>query len=195
MRKIQPQIIIVATILLLFAVVVVADDLTNSAATNLKRDLDRQYEIATNQEPNGSKTSWVITTNDYQVVYHMHNNVSGSNWIVYGARFLPLPHTYKDSESGISFYVENDGQHVSAINPDGKILWTKDTLAEPSLAFFRTNNAHIVYIRRGEKRNINLWKGKTGEQIEVSFSSINRCTISGILDVKTGDFAYGMESD
>ena len=39
---------------------------------------------------------------------------------------IALPHTYRDPDSGIIFYVETDGRHVSAINPDGKILWSRD---------------------------------------------------------------------
>jgi hypothetical protein len=186
---------IVAAILSLFAVTAFAGDNSTNSASLLPSEVEHQHEINLKQEPNGNGNSWVITTNDYRVVYHIHNHVSGSNWIVYGAELLPLPlpHTYKDSESGISFYVESDGQRVSAINSDGKILWTKNTLAEPHLAFFRTNNAHINFLRRGEKMNINLWKGKTGEQIAISFTQVNRCILSGILDVKTGDFAYGIE--
>jgi hypothetical protein len=183
MRKIQPQIIIVATILLLFAVVVVADD------SNLKRDLDRQYEIATNQEPKGSRTSWTISTNDNQIIYHMHNDTSGSNWIVYGERILDLPHNYKDDDSGIIFRVESDGRHVTAINLDGKILWSKDTLADPHLESYRSNSAHIVYIHKADANN-GLLRGKKGDFIAISFNKISRAELFGILDVKTGDFTY-----
>jgi hypothetical protein len=57
----------------------------------------------------------------------MHNNTSGSNWTVNGGLVpIALPHTYRDPDSGIIFYVETDGRHVSAINPDGKILWSRD---------------------------------------------------------------------
>ena len=119
----------------------------------------------------------------------MHNDTSGSNWTLYGEHMLDLPHSYKDDDSGIIFRVESDGRHVTAMNPDGRILWSKDTLADSHLESYRTNNAHIVYIHKADADNV-LLRGKKGDFIAISFNKISRAELFGILDVKTGDFSY-----
>jgi hypothetical protein len=189
MRKVHPQIIIVATILLLFAVVAFADDSTNSAAANLKRDLDRLYEIATNQEPKGSTTSWSVTTNsDNQIIFHFHNNTSGSNWIVYGGPVpISLPHTFVETNSGISFLVESDGRHITARGLDGKILWRRDPFADAHLEFYRTKNPQIVYIGKANERGEEYWKKQGKQVIGINFNSSQ----FGEVDIKTGDFFFG----
>jgi hypothetical protein len=177
MRKNHPQTIIVAAILLLFAVVVVAGDSTNSAAANLKRDLDRLYEIATNQEPKGSTTSWSVTTNsDNQIIFHFHNNTSGSNWITYGGPVpISLPHTFIETNSGMSFLVESDGRHIVASSADEKILWRKDPFADAHLEFYRTENPKIVYISSLSKTMslingfVKRWKA---EELRILFALI-----------------------
>ena len=131
--------------------------------------------FAGEQEPIGSKTSWSVATNDNQIVFHFHNDTSGSNWTVSGGSVpISLPHTYKDAESGIVFYVESDGRHVSAISPAGQILWSRDPFADAHLPFYRTHTPRIVFIGR--------WRGS----VAISFDS----TQSGDLDIKTGNFTF-----
>ena len=195
MRKNHPQTIIVAAILLLFAVVVVAGDSTNSAAANLKRDLDRLYEIATNQEPKGSTTSWSVTTNsDNQIIFHFHNNTSGSNWITYGGPVpISLPHTFIETNSGMSFLVESDGRHIVASSADEKILWRKDPFADAHLEFYRTENPKIVYISSLSKNDEpHQWIRKAMESRGITnFVCINfNSSQFGCLDTKTGDFTF-----
>jgi hypothetical protein len=43
------------------------------------------------------------------------------------------PMIFKDETSGRLFYFENDGQHVAAIDKDGKILWHKNPVEEGKL--------------------------------------------------------------
>jgi outer membrane protein assembly factor BamB len=56
---------------------------------------------------------------------------------------LPHPLTYKDARSNILFVVGRDGQHVTAIAQDGKILWDVDPLADAGLDPYRTNHPLI----------------------------------------------------
>lgn len=131
--------------------------------------------FAGEQEPVGSETSWSVVTNGNQIVFHFHNDTSGSNWTVNGGSVpISLPHAYKDAESGIVFYVESDGRHISAISPEGKILWSRDPFADAHLPFYRTQTPRIVFIGR--------WRGC----VAISYSS----TQSGNLDIKTGDFTF-----
>lgn len=143
--------------------------------------------VADEREPKGSTTSWSVTTNNSNIVFHFHNSTSGSNWIVNGGPPpIALPHTYKDADSGILFYVESDGQHVTAIKPDGKILWSREPFGDAHLDFYRTKTPRIVYIERIDEAHNWMLKGKSGKYIGIRFNSSQ----SGILDVKTGDFTF-----
>lgn len=143
--------------------------------------------LADEREPIGSTTSFSVTTNNNQIVFHMHNNASGSNWIVNGGPVpITLPHTYKDADSGIVFYVESDGRHVTAINPDGHILWSRDPFADAHLEFYRTTTPRIIYIDKMDKARGGMLKGKSGKYLAIRFNSSQ----AGILDVTTGDFTF-----
>jgi hypothetical protein len=147
--------------------------------------------VADDREPIGSTTSWVAKTNDNRVTFHFHNYSSGSNWVV-NAGPLPinLPHTFKDPDSGIVYYVESDGRHVTAINPEGKILWSRDPFADAKLDFYRTKTPRIVSIGRLENDKSHNWIRKvmaskgTTNFICITFNS----TQFGCLDVENGHF-------
>ncbi len=131
--------------------------------------------LAGEQEPIGSKTSWSVTTNNNQIVFHMHNDTSGSNWTVNGGSVpIALPYVYKDEDSGTVYYVETDGRHVSAIGSDGKILWSRDPFADAHLPLYRTKAPRIVFFKR-EK-----------DCLAIAYNS----TQSGTLNIKTGDFTF-----
>src|SRR5262249_36881652 len=56
------------------------------------------------------------------------------------------PQTYKDAASGLLFYVESDGRHVTAINSEGKILWTRNPFEDARLTPYRNPFPRIIYI-------------------------------------------------
>ena len=98
------------------------------------------------------------------------------------------PQAYKDADSGVVFYVESDGRHVSAISPDGRILWCRDPFADSHLEFYRTMTLHIIYI------------GKASPRAETYLATNGIPKIIGItydlsqfgeVDTKTGDFKFG----
>jgi hypothetical protein len=116
-----------------------------------------------------------VSTNDNWIVYHWRG--SGSDTNVYTKRAILLPFAYKDADSGLILFVERDGRHVTAINPDGKILWSRDPFADAHLEFYRTKTPRIAYIgpsRRG------------GFGISIAFDSSQ----FGRLDIKTGTFSF-----
>jgi len=150
--------------------------------------------IADEREPKGSTTSWSVTTNNNAIVFHFHNNTSGSNWVVNGGPLpIPLPYTYKDADTGIIFCVESDGRHVTAISPDGKILWSKDPFADAHLEHYRTDTPRIVLLDEVDKSDEpHQWIVRAMAQkgiskfICISFNSSQ----SGCLDFRTGDFTF-----
>ena len=85
--------------------------------------------------------------------------------------------TYKDRASGVIYYVESDGRHVSAIDPDGKILWNVDPFMDAGLKPYRFPKPVIVYVG---KSNIDE------DSISISFDSSQ----FGDLDKKTGKFRF-----
>jgi hypothetical protein len=150
--------------------------------------------IASDREPPGSTTTTFIDHKNDTVIYS--NSVSGSNWtlkINHPSPPIALPHTYRDADSGIIFYVESDGRHVTAISPDAKILWSRDPFADAQLEFYRTKTPSIVFIDEIDKSDEpHQWivkamarKGIT-KFVCITFNSSQ----SGCLDFKTGDFTF-----
>jgi hypothetical protein len=93
------------------------------------------------------------------------------------------PQTYKDSNSGLIFYVESDGRHVTAINPEGKILWTRNPFEDARLEPYRNPMPRITWIGPVGENAL----GKTGTFIFIRFDSSQ----GGVMNVETGDFTYG----
>lgn len=144
--------------------------------------------IASDREPPGSTTSTFVDHKNNTVVYS--NSVSGSNWTLKinpPPTPIPLPHIYKEAASGILFYVESDGRHVTAINPDGKILWSSDPFADAHLEFYRTKTPRIVYIGKVSQRAESYWVAKGKRVIGITFNSSQ----FGEIDMKTGEFMSG----
>ena len=92
------------------------------------------YTIAADSEPSPNTIVTFIDHAHDSVIYS--NTVTGSNWtrkINYPPPPISLPYTFRDADSGIVFYVESDGRHVSAISPEGKILWSRDPFLDAHL--------------------------------------------------------------
>ena len=93
------------------------------------------------------------------------------------------PHTYKDPESKITFYVESDGRHVAAISEEGKMLWVRDPFVDAKLKPYRHPRPFIVKIERPSENDIGSIEGHF---VMVSFSSSQ----FGILDIQNGKFIW-----
>jgi hypothetical protein len=100
------------------------------------------------------------------------------------------PMAYKDPRSAVSFYVESDGRHIAAIDPDGKLLWVRNPFEEAGLCPYRnarpsissiaaivTTSAMASWIRlRGANPSHDF--------LEIKFDSSQ----FGVIDETTGDF-------
>ncbi|WP_457310517.1 hypothetical protein [Sphingomonas sp. UYAg733] len=94
---------------------------------------------------------------------------------------LPRPLTYKDPRSNILFFVGRDGRRVTAIAPDGKIVWDVEPLADAGLDPYRTNHAMIRYIGTAVRAG-----AVQSDVIAITYNS----TQSGTLRISDGRFAW-----
>ncbi|HEX3890404.1 MAG TPA: hypothetical protein VHX90_06080 [Verrucomicrobiae bacterium] len=166
---------------------------TNVDAT-IKSNWNLQEQLELKREPAGSKTLTFVDYTNNTVIYS--NSVSHSNWVL-KINFPPppisLPYTYKDKDTGIIFYVEADGQHITAIDSDGKILWRRDPFADTHLEHYRTDNPRIVYIGEVDKADrIHHWivKNMLAKGVSKFICITYDSSQSGCLDFKTGDFTF-----
>ena len=100
------------------------------------------------------------------------------------------PMAYKDEKSGVLFHFERDGQHVSAVEPDGTVRWHVNPIDVARLKGREWEGKRVwpVIIYAGPplewqlKAASNL--GKSGEYIGIAISTKE----FGLIDVKTGEF-------
>jgi hypothetical protein len=61
------------------------------------------------------------------------------------------PKAYKDPRTSIFFYVESDGRHLAAIDPEGNLLWVRNPYEDkPAFCQYRTPRPVIDYIAATE---------------------------------------------
>jgi hypothetical protein len=53
------------------------------------------------------------------------------------------PQTYRDPETGMTFYVESDGRHLTAIDPNGKLLWVRNPFVDNNMCPYRSAHPYI----------------------------------------------------
>jgi len=94
--------------------------------------------------------------------------IGGSNGPVSG---FPGPQSYRDTATGITFYVESDGLHIAAISRDGKILWVRDPFHDAKLSDYRTHNPKIVAIGGGGSWYVNGHRQRQVSAIRITFNS------------------------
>jgi len=102
-------------------------------------------------------------------------------------QYAPL--TYRDAATGTLFYVESDGQHLSAIGKDGKLIWTKSWNMCP----YHADVPHIISMNYAPQPKpgdyaaaiMRKWSWLTNSPvIAVYFDS----TQFGLVNQRTGDF-------
>jgi hypothetical protein len=108
--------------------------------------------------------------------------IGGSNGPV--SRF-PGPQSYRDSATGITFYVESDGLHVAAISKEGKILWVRDPFHDAKLSDYRTHNPQIVSIGKGRW----LVNGVRRRDVPVIWIGFNSSQF-GAMRMSDGEFQF-----
>jgi len=93
------------------------------------------------------------------------------------------PVAYVDKKLQVVVYAETDGRHVSAINFDGRVLWTRNPFVDAHLKPYRVAEPKIVFFYTPRPRMI---EGKKGSFVGVMFES----TQSGLMDLESGKFTF-----
>lgn len=101
--------------------------------------------------------------------------IGGSNGPV---SHFPGPQSYRDSATGVTFYVETDGLHVAAISKEGKILWVRDPFHDANLSDYRTHHPQIVFVGKGSWL-INGVRRRDVPAIQIEFNSSQFGAIRG----------------
>jgi len=183
-----PAIAAFAVFFLAFAMLAAEPSQTGSplASANFQPKIRADHQAGLRQEPVGSTTSVLVTTNqDHHIVLCMSNHTSGSTWLEYGRPVpIALPYTFTDTNSGLCFRVEKDGRHISATSADGTERWRRDPFADAHLEFYRTATPQIVHVSSSYKSLGRLRENK--RVIALNYNS----TQFGELDVETGDFFF-----
>ena len=108
--------------------------------------------------------------------------IGGSNG---AASHFPGPQSYRDSATGITFYVESDGLHVAAISKVGKILWVRDPFHDAKLSDYRTHNPQIVSVGKGSW-SVNRVRRRDVPAILIRFNSSQ----FGAMKMSDGEFQF-----
>jgi hypothetical protein len=102
-------------------------------------------------------------------------------------RYSPL--AYRDPATSMLFYLESDGQHLSAIDHDGRLLWTKAwnmcpyRMAFPHIVSIKHARSSAGYLAATEKKW--AWLGKV-PVIRIYFDSSQ----FGLVNQRTGEFFF-----
>jgi hypothetical protein len=102
--------------------------------------------------------------------------------------FHVVPKVLHDAKTKIIFYLESDGRHISAISPEGKLLWSRDPFVDAKLPPYRLKRPLICYFNFVDPVR---WKtcshfGRADDFICVTFDSSE----FGIIKKETGDFTF-----
>lgn len=103
---------------------------------------------------------------------------------------------FRDDESGITFTFESDGQHVTATNKEGKVLWRRNPAVETGMKGFSKGDQTVwpTICSAGPPTDwmVELMRerGKQGAYIGISFNT----KYFGLLEIATGDYT-SMGSD
>jgi hypothetical protein len=101
------------------------------------------------------------------------------------------PMSYKDPRTSILFYVESDGRHLAAIDPEGKLLWVRNPYEDkPAFCEYRTPRPVIGRMEAAEFTEIDRTNLKArGVNVDHNFIAITFDSSQfGFLDETTGDF-------
>lgn len=102
---------------------------------------------------------------------------------------LPLikPFAYVDPTTRIVIYVESDGRHLSAIGPDGTVLWTRNPYVDIGSHYYRRNEqiVHVGPLSATYTRHMQRERKIPGPFVGITFDS----TQFGALDLTNGNFS------
>jgi hypothetical protein len=87
------------------------------------------------------------------------------------------PLIYRDVKSGVFFYVESDGRHISAFTSGGVLLWIRNPFEDAHLWPYRVSKPMIASIQDLPESN----------RLLIRYNSSQ----SGTIEKATGDFTFG----
>jgi hypothetical protein len=102
------------------------------------------------------------------------------------------PMVLRDDTSGVLFYFESDGQHITAIGRDGRILWHRNPVEEAGLKGIAKDGKAIWpaihYAGPPQDWMIKAMQaqGKTGAYIAISLNTKD----FGLVDRQNGAFTF-----
>ena len=82
----------------------------------------------------------------------------------------PVPQVLQDSKTKVIYYLESDRRHVSAIDPEGKLLWCCEVFRAPTNVFRRPPFIDRISCD-GEDIAVGVWTGKSA-----GYGKINKVT-------------------
>jgi hypothetical protein len=92
------------------------------------------------------------------------------------------PVAYVDKNLHVLVYAETDGKHLSAIDFDGRILWTRSPFADARLKPYRVADPRIVQLYAPLPWMLDGAKGKAFVALEFESTEV------GLVDLKSGTF-------
>jgi len=87
------------------------------------------------------------------------------------------PQVLVHPETHVLYVLESDGRHITAITPEGKILWHRNPFEDAGLVPYRVTKPVIRYF---------AFMKDNPQKIGIGFNSSQ----GGLLDVTTGDFTW-----
>jgi hypothetical protein len=109
--------------------------------------------------------------------------VSADQYVAHATLPYRGPVAYSDKKLQRVFYVESDGQHLSCIGFDGKVMWTRVPFVDARLEPYRMEKPRIVFI--GQPLPWML-KDRKGTFVAINFES----TQFGVIDIDSGTFYF-----
>ena len=102
--------------------------------------------------------------------------------------FYGFPKVLHDAKTKIIFYLESDGRHISAISPEGKLLWSRNPFVDAKLTPYRLKRPIICYFDFVDPAwwKIHSYLGPADDFISVNFNSSQ----FGVIKKETGDFTF-----
>ena len=97
-----------------------------------------------------------------------------------------IPKVLVDLQTRIIYYLESDGRHISAISPNGKLLWHVDPFVDAKLEPYRFSQPIILYFEFVDPTwwKIHAYLGPADDFIGINFNSSQ----FGALNKNTGKF-------
>ena len=93
------------------------------------------------------------------------------------------PTAYVDKKLGVVIYAESDGKHLSAIDLEGRVLWTRSPFSDAHLKPYRVAEPRIVHVYAPLPWMLEGAK-KTDAFVALEFES----TQFGVVDLGSGKF-------